>query len=154
MFAIHGLPDTIVSDNASIFTSEDFTNFTKCNGIKHMKAAPFHPASNGLAERAVQTFKDCLDKMSDDNASLETKISRFLFRYRITPHTTTGQSSAEMLMGGKLYSRLDLVRPDLECKVHNKQQENQTHCERSVCCQININVVVGLFEIKLICYTC
>lgn len=127
MFAIHGLPDTIVSDNASIFTSEEFANFTKFNGIKHVKAAPFHPASNGLAERAVQTFKDCLDKMSDDNASLETKISRFLFRYRITPHTTTGQSPAEMLMGRKLHSRLDLVRPDLERKVHNKQQEQKNH---------------------------
>ena len=49
--------------------------------------------SNGLAERAVQTFKESMKKVTD-NSSVETKVSRFLFRYRITQHTTTGQSPA------------------------------------------------------------
>lgn len=54
-FAVQGLPDIIVSDNGSCFTSEEFENFMKQNGIKHIKVAPYHPSSNGLAERAVQT---------------------------------------------------------------------------------------------------
>lgn len=100
MFAVHGLPDTIVSDNGSVFTSTEFAEFTKFNGIRHVKVAPFHPSSNGLAERAVQTFKASLDKMTD-TASIDTKVSRFLFQYRITPHSTTGQAPAEMLMQRK-----------------------------------------------------
>ena len=53
-----------MSDNGSVFTSQEFAGFTKYNGIKHVKVAPFHPASNGLAERAVQTFKSAMDKLS------------------------------------------------------------------------------------------
>ena len=53
IFATHDLPEMLVSDNGSVFTSAEFTDFTKQNGIQHMKSAPYHPASNGLAERAV-----------------------------------------------------------------------------------------------------
>ena len=43
-------------------------------------------------------------------------------QYRITPHSTTGISPAEMLLGRHLRSRLDLVVPDIRSKVLKKQQ--------------------------------
>ncbi len=49
--------------------------------------------SQALAERAVQTFKNGLKKMRGE--TLETRVSRFLFSYRITPQTTTGLSDIE-----------------------------------------------------------
>ena len=87
-FASLGLPEVIVSDNATNFTSEEFEQFLKKNGVKHVKTPPYHPASNGLAERAVQTFKEAMRKLKD--GSLDTKLSRFLFKYRMTPQSTTG----------------------------------------------------------------
>ena len=54
VFSTHGLPEVIVSDNGTSFTSEEFATFIHSNGIKHWTSAPYHPASNGLAERAVQ----------------------------------------------------------------------------------------------------
>ena len=56
-FSTHGLPCTIVSDNGSPFTSLEFRQYCSMNGIKHIRSSPFHPATNGLAERAVQTIK-------------------------------------------------------------------------------------------------
>ncbi|XP_043927692.1 uncharacterized protein K02A2.6-like, partial [Protopterus annectens] len=53
-FSNQGLPETIVSDNASCFTSEEFKGFLEKNGIVHVTSAPYHAASNGCAERAVQ----------------------------------------------------------------------------------------------------
>ena len=57
LFATHGLPEMIVSDNRSVFTSFEFQDFCAKNGIKHVKSAPYHPGSNGLAEQAVKTFR-------------------------------------------------------------------------------------------------
>lgn len=84
-FSTHGLQELIVSDNGSVFTSQEFKTFTDKNGIKHVTSSPYHPATNGLVERAVQTFKQGMKKQNEGSA--QTKLSRFLFGYRITPHT-------------------------------------------------------------------
>ena len=112
MFSCHGLPELIVSDNGIAFTSSEFQEFTKRNGIRHLTTAPYHPASNGLAERAVQTLKESLKRSTDRD--MDTC-------YRTTPHSTTILSPAELLMGRKPRSHLDLLQPDLSSKVVEKQ---------------------------------
>ena len=121
MFSTHGIPDRLVSDNGTAFTSEEFKIFVKRNGIHHSTSAPYHPATNGLAERAVQTFKENLKKSCGD---LETRLSRFLFHYRTTPHTTTGVSPAELLLGRKPRTLLDNLHPDLSMN-GSRSQEHQ-----------------------------
>ena len=99
IFAQHGLPDIFVSDNASNFTSEEFETFMTKNGIIHITSAPYHPASNGLAERAGQTVTSGITKTVGDN--VETKLQRFLFDNRRTLQTTTGNSPMEVLIRGR-----------------------------------------------------
>ena len=74
------------------FTKSSTAEFEMCmktNVIKHKRSAPGHPATNGEAERFVQTFKR-------DGDSLQTRLSRgFLFVYRTTPHSTRGVSPEE-----------------------------------------------------------
>lgn len=62
--------------------------------------------------------------------TLETKLSRFLFQYRITPYTTTGISPAEMLMGGKPKSHLDLLHPDVGVRVVRSLEEQKERRDR------------------------
>ena len=55
-FASHGLPVTLVTNNGSVFTSQEFEEFLTKNGIRHIKTSPYYPVSTGLIERAVQTM--------------------------------------------------------------------------------------------------
>ena len=63
IFSTHGLPQKIVTDNGPSFTSDEFKRYMQANGIKHITSAPYHPAANGLAERAVQTMKQGIRQM-------------------------------------------------------------------------------------------
>ena len=53
LFARFGVLETVVTDNIPGFVSQEFEHFLRSNGIHHLTSAPYHPASNGLAERAV-----------------------------------------------------------------------------------------------------
>ena len=58
IFAHFGLPTTIVTDNGRNFVSSEFNEFLHRNRIKHLMSAPYHPSSNGLAERAVTNLQN------------------------------------------------------------------------------------------------
>ena len=64
--------------------------------------------------------------------ALEKKLARFLFSYRITPHTTTGETPAKLLMGRQLRSHLSLFHPNLSHKVARSQQQQKLHHDKSV----------------------
>ncbi|XP_075732609.1 uncharacterized protein LOC119176966 [Rhipicephalus microplus] len=85
-----------------------FKEFLQQNGVAHVRAPPYHPQSNGLAERAVRTIKDGLKKCGD--ADLSRALARTLCRYRNTP-LPSGRSPSEMLLGYQLRTRLDMCFP-------------------------------------------
>ena len=125
-----GLSETLVSDNGSCFTSEEFQQFLKSNGIKQVTSASYHLSSNGLAERAVQIVKKGLKKTTD--GSIKSRIARILFAYRNTPHCTTGQSPAKLLLGRNSRTRLDLLKPNTTAHVENKQWNQKISHDNSV----------------------
>ena len=124
LFAQFGLPETIVTDNGTCFVSAEFEDFLARNGIRHLTSAPYHPQSNGLAERAVQIVKNGLKKVTEGN--IRTRLAKILFCYRLTPQTTTGLSPAEMLLGRRPRSRLDLLKPHSAERVEKRQMAQKS----------------------------
>ena len=110
-FATHGLPESIVSDNGPQFTSHLFSEFCTNNGMKHITVSPYKPASNGMAERAVQTIKNGLKKNKKGETCLETRLYLYLLFYNKIPQSTTLAAPCELLMKRKIRSRIDLIRP-------------------------------------------
>ena len=78
LFSAHGSPEQLVSDNGPQFIADEFRAFMRSNGIKHIKSAPYHPATNGLAERFVQTFKQALRAAMTEKKPLSQKLANFL----------------------------------------------------------------------------
>ena len=140
-FATFGIPETVVSDNGTCFTSHVFKDFMDRNGIRHVTVAPFHPSSNGLAERAVQTVKSGVQRLKD--GSLQTRVSRMLFHYRVTPQSTTGKTPCELMFGRKLRTHLDMLHPDERSKVEEQQEKQKAwHDQKAVSREFDVGDTV------------
>lgn len=118
IFSTFGLPRELVSDNGPPFSSTEFNAFCQANGIKFIRSPPYHPQSNGIAERSVQTIKKGLEKSlflekgtSIDKNTILNRLENFLFVHRNTPSTSTGLSPAENLFKFRPRTRYDLLKP-------------------------------------------
>ena len=98
-FTERGFPRTLVSDNGPQFTAKEFTDKMSKWGVKHLLTPPYHPASNGLAEKAVGIVKDKLKKMNAPGNPLDLHImvQTVLRYYRATPHSSTDQTPYELI---------------------------------------------------------
>ena len=117
-FSKYGLPRQLVTDNGSQFTSNEFGVFCRMNGIKHVRTAPYHQSSNGQAERFVQTIKRGLERNDIEKGDVKKKLYNYLFAYRSTPSPISGSTPAELFLGHKIRSTLDLMKPEslkLDC---------------------------------------
>jgi len=128
LFAKYGLPVHCVSDNGQQFRSEEFAHLFKMNGIKHIRVAPYRAASNGLAERMFQSFKNHMTSCKGSRLSVQQSIGTFLLTSRSTKHPTTGRTPASLFLGRELRTRLTLLRPSTGEKVMDSQaKQKATH---------------------------
>ena len=112
LFSRFGLPETIVSDNDTPFTSNDFENFCKLQSINHLKSAPYHPRSNGLVERFIDVFKRAIKKangVETENEELQECLS--IYQIIPNPNTNGNMSPAELMFARKIRSIFDKLIP-------------------------------------------
>ena len=112
MFATHSLPELLVSDNGTAVTSAEFLEFLRCNGVSHFISAPYQELSRELYKPSSPTcrrvqMRTC--RSSCRGSSIDPP-----------PHSTTDLSPAEMLMGRRLRTHMDLMRPDVSNRVRTK----------------------------------
>ncbi|XP_062538974.1 uncharacterized protein K02A2.6-like [Armigeres subalbatus] len=127
IFSRYGQPETLVTDNGTQLTSEKFESFCVTNGIIHLKTAPYHPQSNGLAERFVDTFKRSIKKITAGGETLDEAIDSFLLCYRSTPCRSApdGKSPGELMYGRPMRTFLELLRPPTPYNKPTNDQEMQ-----------------------------
>ena len=132
IFARHGIPEIVVSDNGPQYTSYEFQEFKSTYDFRHTTSSPYFPQSNGLAERMVKTVKNLIKKTRDPSLALLT--------YRTTPLTWCKISPAELLMGRRLRTNLPQVNqflvpawPDLK-KFREQDKEYKVKQKRNYDC--------------------
>lgn len=108
-FQTFGDPEYIVTDNGPPFGSHQLQKFCDERGVKLVHSPPYHPQSNGQAERAVRTFKNQMNKLLNTaDVPLDALVDNFLVEYRQAP-TATGKSPAQMVFNFK--PRAGVIKP-------------------------------------------
>ena len=129
LFGRYGLPKQLISDNGSQFISSEFVHFLRSNGVKHIRSAPYHPSSNGQAERFVQTLKRSLKASKNDGRSLSHHLAEFRFSFHTTAHATNS-SPGKLFLKRSLQTRLDLLSSPMKGFVGYKQAKQKQHHDR------------------------
>lgn len=94
--------------------SQEFPSFLSKNGVQYLNTPPFHPSSNGLAVRAVRSFKELFKKHTEGDFSVH--FARVVFAMRTVICSVTNQTPMDLFYSNlKLGTPLDIVRPT--CKV-------------------------------------
>lgn len=118
IFATHGYPRTIITDNMP-FGSKEFRNFTGKFEIDLITSSPHYPRSNGLAEKYVHIAKNILQKSQESN----TDFRKALLEYRNTPLKDFKSSPAELLMSRRCNTYLpacnELLKPKINASFQN-----------------------------------
>ncbi|XP_053389324.1 uncharacterized protein LOC128552315 [Mercenaria mercenaria] len=96
-FARHGIPERVISDNASVYKSEKFKSFSRKWDFTHVTSSARYPRSNGKAENAVKTAKCIMKKAKHSH----TDPMLALLNFRNTPQQATSYSPAQQLMNRK-----------------------------------------------------
>ncbi|CAF4303877.1 unnamed protein product [Rotaria magnacalcarata] len=111
----------ILTDNGPPFNSYEMNKFYDKYAIKHITTPPYHPASNGLAERFIRSFKERM--LKEQHAGQTNKyfaIRNVLRCYRWTQHTSTGLSPVNMMLSYPVRTDFDIMKPDEPTKRQHK----------------------------------
>lgn len=102
MFAIHGIPKRLYSDNGPQYSAVEFRNFSVAWDFEHITSSPYYPQSNGFAERFVGIVKSVLKKTKQSGSDPQMA----LLCLRSTPIDNRTPSPAELLYGRRIRSNL------------------------------------------------
>lgn len=133
IFAEHGTPEKVISDNGPQYSSSKFQEFADDWNFQHTTSSPRYPQSNGFIERQVQTVKRTIAKAMKDQSDMN-KALQYL---RSTPIDSHLPSPAEMLLGRKIQTNLPVVtadqnqRRDVEKRLRTRQEKQKQYFDRS-----------------------
>ena len=114
IFSEQGIPETLICDNGTQFTSSQFQDLAKKYGFRVVTSSQYYPKGHGFIERQVQTVKKILLKCKESG----TDPSLVLLSLRSTPLSATLKSPAEL--NGRMF------KTTLPAKIHPPNSRHET----------------------------
>ncbi|MBW0478613.1 hypothetical protein O181_018328 [Austropuccinia psidii MF-1] len=118
-----GVPKLVISDRAPNFTSEFWTNLYDMLGTKLAFPTSYHPKTDGLAERMIQTMEDILRRFCAHGIQYKdhegythdwvTLLPEVQLAYNTIQHSTTGKIPALVEKGWNPLLPVDHLKKNL-----------------------------------------
>ena len=118
IISVHGLPETLTSDNGGQFTSNEMESFLKINGITHTRNTPLWPQAKGQVERINRVIKKAIQAAVNKGHDWKHELDTFLLGYRNTPHCMTGETPSFLLFSRTVRNKIPTV-PGTDVSRHN-----------------------------------
>ncbi|UYV81732.1 hypothetical protein LAZ67_20002148, partial [Cordylochernes scorpioides] len=153
-----GLPDKIISDRGSCFTSRQFEEFCRGNGIHHTLNSTKHPQGNGMVERVNRTVLSTIATSIEDprRKDWDLKIKEVERDLNNAVNKTTNKTPFETLHGysprfhdGILrladedvdpWTEPDRIQDSVRTQIENKQEIMKTYYNKKKCRTIQFEV--------------
>ncbi|XP_032241119.1 uncharacterized protein K02A2.6 [Nematostella vectensis] len=131
MFATHGVPKVVQTDNGPPFNSTELTEFAAEEGFIHKKITPRHPKAQGQ----VKGFNKLINKIAtianQEHIDVHEATYDMLSAYRDTPHPATKKTPYELMMNREVRTKLehfptDKPTQDREIRRNDSKYKEQT----------------------------
>ncbi|UYV65499.1 K02A2.6-like, partial [Cordylochernes scorpioides] len=130
IFARHGYPTEVVTDNSLQFVSTSMERFSKECGIRHIKASPYYPKRIEKIEKFHRFLKKQFNSSSEEGKDWKEDLSRILMSYRTTPNRSTGKTPAFLLFSREIKTKLSSLVNDAEEDESNIKEFNMVYKEK------------------------
>ena len=95
-----GIPQTITTDQGSIFTSEEFADFAAGMGIRLLNSSPYYAQANGQAEASNKSLIKLIKrKILEHPRRWHTILADSLWAYRMARHGATQVPPYQLVYG-------------------------------------------------------
>ena len=111
-FSVFGFPQKLMSDQGTEFTEDVITAMYKLLGIEKIRTTPYHPQTNGSAERVHQTLQRMIGKLDPEKCrKWPEHIGSVLIAYNATQSQVTSYSPYFLMFGWRPRLPVDLLFP-------------------------------------------
>ena len=122
-FEFLGVPKQIITDNGPPYQSQNWKDFSKEYGFKHRPVTPLHPEANGHVERFNSMLGKTILAVITEGQDPKVEVRRQVLNYRNTPHSTTGVSPSELVLGRLIRTKLTSIVKINNNKMHQKARK-------------------------------
>ena len=109
IFAIHGIPDLVKSDNSPPFDSHASDVYAKEKGFIHKPVTPLWPEANGIVEHFMQLLVKSARASAAAGRNWKNEIYTFVANYRATPRSSMNAMPHQLLMNRSVKVKLPQV---------------------------------------------
>ncbi len=136
IFATHGIPEEIKTDNGAPFQGKEFAEFSKEKGFFHRRVTPLWPEANGQVENFMKNIGKVAKTAHISGKNWRKELYVFLSNYRAAPHISTKKPPYELLMNRRVRTKIPeripiQSRPDVSTNDEKAKRKMKQYADKS-----------------------